>query len=291
MIQNINLAHLKYFYDSVLLKSASAAARVNFVSQSAISQGILKLEQALQVKLTTHERQGFKLTQEGEVVFREAKTIFADFEHLKNALSSLKSEISGDVHFVTTNAIAQFFLAVKYLKIRRDYPLVKLSFDRESLPAIHESLKNGKAAFALAVDSPNFNRYEKKVLSNGHFHLYKAKGTAENHGIFVDHPDSYEVTVLRKKYFETHQKELILEEALSGWGMVATFVLNGCGIGFLPEFIFAGNDHVEKVEFDLPPIAYSLCAFTIKGATLSLAAEAVLKLLEETYVSSGGLPK
>src|SRR5437870_5477091 len=116
MFANINLTHLKFFYDAVLLNSVSASARENFVSQSAISQGIVKLEHELQVLLTTHQRQTFKLTEQGQVVFEEARRIFTAVDALKERLGALKGEISGDLRFACTNAIAQYFLPLKYLQ-------------------------------------------------------------------------------------------------------------------------------------------------------------------------------
>jgi DNA-binding transcriptional LysR family regulator len=282
MIPNINLTHLKYFHDTVLLKSVSAAARENFVSQSAISQGITKLEQALQVKITTHQRQAFNLTEEGEIVFRKAKIIFGNIENLKNLLSELKSEISGNVHFACTNTIAQYFLVSKYLKIKEIYPLIKLIFERGSLNYIHEALRLERVPFAIVIDAPEFDGYEKIILSKGKFHLYKLKDICPTtQGIFVDHPDTFEVAALRKSYFEAHNKTLIIQEALTGWGMVASFILNGCGVGFLPEFVFLGNESVSIVDFDIPPIEYSICAIKLKSTILSTATLSVLKALKD----------
>lgn len=281
MILNINLTHLKYFYDSVLLKSITSAARENFVSQSAISQGISNLERTLQVTLTTHQRQGFRLTPEGEIVFYKAKKIFAELVRLRERISDLKNEISGEVQFASTNAIAQFYIAPKFLKLKAEYPLVKLGLERGSLPFIHESLTGSKVAFALAVDAPEFAIYEKKVLSKGYFHLYKDKSSSERN-IFVDNPDTFEVKHLRKAYLEKHNKELKIEDALFSWTMVATLVLNGCGIGFLPEFVFGKNENVEKVDLGIPPMEYSICAFWPKNSKLSFTAESILNVLVET---------
>lgn len=41
---SLNLTYLKYFFDAVELGSLTASAKANFVTQSAISQGIIKLE-------------------------------------------------------------------------------------------------------------------------------------------------------------------------------------------------------------------------------------------------------
>lgn len=281
MFADINLTHLRYFHDAVLLKSISAAARENFVSQSAISQGIVKLEHSLQVILTTHQRQNFKLTEEGQTVFDEAKRIFASVDALKERLSSMKGEISGDVSFACTNALAQYFLPSKYLLMREKYPKVRIKFHRGSLNFIHEALKQEKASFALALDAPEFYGYDKEILSKGCFRLYQAKGAKKTPGIFVDHEENAEVILLRKQHKERYGKELVIQDALSGWGLIAAFVQMGCGTGFVPEFILKGKKDVKEVKWDIPPIEYTICVLKLKGTVLSRAAKAFLDILKD----------
>lgn len=280
MIPDMNVTHLRYFYDAVLLGSISAAAREHYVSQSAVSQGIVKLEQALQIPLTTHQRQVFQLTEEGQVVFEEAKSIFSSIDGMKERLSGLKNEISGSVHFACTNTLAQFFLPAGYLQMKNNYPQVQLKFHRGSLHFIHESLKSQKVQFVIAIDAPEFYGYQKEVLHKGHFRLYKAKGTKKTSGILIDHLENAEVAMLRKMHQERYGKELLIQEELSGWAMVATFVQMGCGTGFLPDFIFQKNSNVQEVKLDLPFIEYTISAFWLKGCKLTRASTALLQALK-----------
>lgn len=57
-----NSTFLRYFLSAAQFKSISKAAKENFVSQSAISQAINKLETALSKQLITHEQNRFQLT-------------------------------------------------------------------------------------------------------------------------------------------------------------------------------------------------------------------------------------
>ncbi len=281
MVPMLNLVHLKYFYDASLLKSISSAARENFVSQSAISQGIMKLEQALQAPLTTHQRQSFHLTEEGEIVFKESRKIFSAIEGLKNCLNELKGEIAGEVNFACTNALAQFFIPQHYLKISQQYPLIKPKFHRGSIKFIHEALKQEKVSFALVLDGPEFDCYEKEILSQGYFRFYKAKKVKVPSSLYVDHLENPEVIKLCANYLKFHKKELVIQDALSGWGVVATFVQNGCGIGLLPDFIMDKNREIEEVDFKLPLMEYKICALKLKGTFLSRATRAFLDQLND----------
>jgi len=62
---DLNLTYLKFFHDAALSGSVSESAKRNFVTQSAISQAISKLEEDLGVSLCQHKKQKFKLTEAG----------------------------------------------------------------------------------------------------------------------------------------------------------------------------------------------------------------------------------
>src|SRR5215469_12202989 len=95
----INMYHLKFFYDAATLKSVSDAAKKNFVTQSAISQGIAKLEKTLGVEIVTHSRQNFALTSEGKVVYEQAKAIFRAVDEMHDKLHEFQGKIGGELHF------------------------------------------------------------------------------------------------------------------------------------------------------------------------------------------------
>ena len=46
----INLIHLKFFCDAVVYESITEAAKMNYISQSAVSQAITKLESIFGVR-------------------------------------------------------------------------------------------------------------------------------------------------------------------------------------------------------------------------------------------------
>ena len=279
----INLTHLKYFFDAVTHKSISAAARENFVSQSAISQGILKLENALQVNLTMHQKQKFRLTEEGNIVFREAKSLFSVVGGLKDKLNAFKDEISGEIKFACTNSLAQFYLPPAYLKMKKIYPQVCLKFHRGNLNYIHESLNKEKVDFALVLDSPEFEGYERKSISQGYFRLYKHKDVNEDSGIIVDHLENYEVIELRERHKERYGKDIEILDTLSGWALVFTFVQLKHGIGYLPEFVVKDNKDLVEVELDITPIKYSICMLKLKSLPMTRAESAFLNILRDVH--------
>lgn len=263
-----NLLHLKFFFDAARSKSVTQAAKQNFVSQSALSQGIQKLEQDFGVDLIFHRKNRFKLTDEGELVFQHAAKIFADVKHLRDSLSDLKGKIGGTIRFACTNSLARFFIPKPLIKAKKKYPDLDVKFHRGNLRFIVQSLKEGTVDFAVVVDDPIFSPFAKKVLMKGEFHIYTKKGDIKN-GIYIDHLENSEV-----RYFQKKIPKLKIIDELSGWGMVEEFVKQGVGPGILPSFMESKS--LKKIDLGIPGFPYQICAIFPKDMPLSRGAEAFL---------------
>lgn len=276
-MSNLNFTYLKYFFDAASNENLSAAARENYVSQSAVSQGVAKLEAALNVKLTTHQKNKFKLTEEGEIVFKEASRLFSSLDDIKDRLSELKGEVRGEVKFACTNALSQYFLPEYYLKMKKLYPKVTLKFHRGSLMFIHEALRQQKVSFALVLDSPEFDAYDSIPVKKGYFRLYQKKGVKLDQRIIIDHEKNSEVVELRKRYYERYGKPLEIKDALSGWALVLRFVEMGYGMGYLPDFM---SENLKEEKLDIKPIRYSISVIRLKGSPSTRAEKAFIELLK-----------
>ena len=121
----LNLVYLKYFYDAVLNESISRSAKLNHVSQSAVSQGISKLERSLGAVLISHQPNCFKVTERGKKLFTSAKDIFKAIQKTEDDISDEEQET---VTFGCTHSFGLTCLP-KYIKLARKYlPNVHLNF-------------------------------------------------------------------------------------------------------------------------------------------------------------------
>lgn len=277
-MNHLNFTYLKYFFDAATHENLSAAARENYVSQSAVSQGIAKLESALNAELTTHQKNKFKLTEEGEIVFKEASRLFSSLESIKDRLGELKGEVRGEVKFACTNALAQFFLPQYYLKMRKKFPKVSIKYHRGSLSFIHEALRQEKVSFALVLDAPEFDGYDCIPLKKGFFKLFQKKGAKVDNQILIDHEKNLEVIELRKRYYERYGKPLEVKEALSGWALVLRFIEMGYGMGYLPDFM---GDGLKEVKLDVKSIRYNISIVRLKGSPYTRAEKAFIDIFKE----------
>lgn len=86
----MNIQYLKNFYDVATLKSISKVASLSHISQSALSQQLLKLEDELEVQLLERSNKGVELTVEGKLIIKHVKAIINSYERIIDDLSIAK---------------------------------------------------------------------------------------------------------------------------------------------------------------------------------------------------------
>lgn len=272
----INLIHLKFFYDAVIYQSISEAAKVNFISQSAVSQAITKLESIFGVELLTQNRQKIQPTEEGQIVFEQARQIFRLVHETFDKVKSSKNKIAGSIKFVTTKSLGMSFLAPTYQHLKQNFPHLDFSFKMGGLNYIRNALKNEEAEFAIVIYERNFDQFDKFHLRNGHFKLYKSLEMPANlieNGVFVDDYEGPFVNDLTE-VLSRQNIEKPIQDLLAGWEIIARFVQLGVGVGFIPDYILT-NDRYPNIEphsLKLPKFEYEICAVFNKGSKLSRSA-------------------
>jgi len=95
MLDKLDIRLLRIFVSIVEAGGfASAQSELN-LSLSTISSHISTLEGRLGLTLCRRGRSGFRVTEEGKVVYEEAKRLFANVEHFDGRMRGLKHRLSG----------------------------------------------------------------------------------------------------------------------------------------------------------------------------------------------------
>lgn len=283
----INLLHLKFFCDAVVYKSVSEAAKLNFVTQSAVSQAINKLEKIIGAELINHSKQKFQLTEEGQIVFDQARHIFKAVQETYDKIAQSKQEIAGRLNFVSTHSLTLSFIPEIFKQTKENYPGIDLRFRMGNLNFIRQALKNDEAEFAIVVYDNNFSQFAKQTLQKGKFNLYFRENTSHHlieNGIFVDHRDGLFVNELQTLNYKK-AKSLSIQSELAGWEAVARFVEKGLGVGFLPDYILSGDRYgtLKIFPHKMLDFEYEICAIYNKENRLSRAAVAFLDQFEKKH--------
>ncbi len=140
----MNLKQIEYFVILAELKSFTETGFKFNVSQSAISQQILLLENELQVNLISRESKNFKLTEAGEYFYNKGKTILAMIENLKEQTSNIGkyNELILNLGFLSSYFGRELNNAIsKLLKI---YPELELYICSGTHETLYQFLKKEK---------------------------------------------------------------------------------------------------------------------------------------------------
>lgn len=260
---HLNLIYLKYFCDAFQSGSISVAAKLNHVSQSAVSQGICKLEERLDCRLISHQPNRFKVTEEGRQLFNHAKQIFKSIEMTEDFLT----KDSGRITFACTHSFALTCLP-QYLKLAREkLPNLRISFRLGHYFTIKDWIHKGTVDFGILLDNMDLSSFERYPLCKGTFRLYVSK-TVKNPStlsFFLDSEERTETNLLKAAYRELYEKELPIAMEISSWSVISKLVEQGLGIGLFPDYIAHENQKLKPVFQKLNPMEYTLYALFEKN--------------------------
>lgn len=275
---------MKYFYDAARFESVTESAKINFVTQSAVSQAIRSLEDQLKVKLIHHRKNSFGLTDEGLVTFKECSIIFNAIENLKSNIVRSKSVLSGELKLASTNSIALSVLAPVLKIISKKHPELHIRLKMGNSDQVKEYLQTQDAEIGFILEDDEMEGLDSREITQGDFLLVancKEKKVNSCKEIIITRPSKIEVNQLKKKLGSDIQFKL---EVFS-WELIRQLCLDGAGVGYLPDYLVANDIKKEKLQIVKPDIKlfkYKLLSVNLRGRVLNSAAEEFLKTLKST---------
>jgi DNA-binding transcriptional LysR family regulator len=283
----LNLIYVKYFCDAVKYGSIAAAAKINHVTQSAVSQGIAKLENSLDVSLLSHHPNRFRLTPEGKSLFNEFIELLIHSEEIQGKISGGKLDYMGDLTFSSTYSFASAIIPLYLKKFIVAFPTVKVEFFLNFPDRVKGDIKNGKIDFGILPDDGNLDNFKKWIIHSGSFRFYSALGKQEKSAkqlkFIITEPNSKETIFLKKSYYKKFKKELTDAIEVDSWETIATLASQGLGIGYLPDYFTEARKDLSLQEYSLgiKTEAYQMVAISAKGMKLRKSSEIFLSYFTE----------
>jgi LysR family transcriptional regulator, carnitine catabolism transcriptional activator len=280
-MNTLNLIYVKYFCDAVRFESIAAAAKANFVTQSAVSQGIAKLESSLGVSLLSHHPNRFRVTPEGENLFADLADLLTRSGEIQNRVSGGKIDYMGDLVFASTLSFANVVLPRYLKKFTSEFSHVRIDFALCFPLGVKESIKNGRIDFGILPDEGDLDNFKKQNIYSGSFRFYSAPGMQikEKHWKFITtEPTSKETIFLKKAYYKRFKKELIDLFVVDSWEMIAVLASQGLGICYLPDYFVEARENLSLQEYPLgiETEEYQIVAISAKGMKLRKSSEIFL---------------
>lgn len=274
---------LKYFSDAASSGSVATSARMNNVSQPAVSQGIRKLEEQLSVELVRHQKNSFQLTSEGKLLYEYSKEIFQRLVTLEQTVKKSSTEITGDLRIASSQSIAMHIVAGILGKIKATSPKVHPVLRLGKTELIKRWVYEGDAELGVALDKGSSQGLILDVIRTGSFYIVKSKLSKiqPDEVSFIVTEIRNEVDVFLKYYRKQHKKEPLISMTVDSWNVICSFVRAGLGYGLVPDFVLEHYPDLVKHEKVLG-FEYKLCVYYKNPNLLSRPAQQFLDIIKKS---------
>lgn len=125
----MHIENFKIFADLVQSKSFSQAAKINGITQSAVSQQLRAMENHFKILIVDRSQKQFKLTNEGKKLHVAAKEILDLYERLDCELQEMKKVISGNIRVSTIYSVGLHELPPFMKRFIKKFPTVNVHLE------------------------------------------------------------------------------------------------------------------------------------------------------------------
>ena len=140
---NVSLELYRFFCEVAKIGNVTKAADELYVSQSAVSQAIMQLEERLGCKLFDRNKRGMRLTTEGEVLYSHVNNAVSIIENAQEKISKMKSLHEGEITIGASDTVCSLFLLPYLEKFNAEYPEIHISVINRTTWELIRLLKNG----------------------------------------------------------------------------------------------------------------------------------------------------
>lgn len=244
----ISSLQLEAFYALSQAGHFTRAAERLHVTQSALSQRILNLENELETTLFIRERQGVRLTQEGLELLRycQAKNVL-ESEFLTRLQSKSSQALAGRIRLGGFSSILHSLLVPSLKPLLQKHQGLRLYCLAREVYELPHLLQQGEVDY-ITLDY----KWEREGVTNlllGHEQnvLVERKGY-RGPEVYIDHDEKDEVTA---KYFRHHKKKWSGQRHfLDDIHGLVEGVRNGLGRAIIPKHLIEKDSDFRIVDPD-----------------------------------------
>jgi DNA-binding transcriptional LysR family regulator len=167
----MQIENFKIFADLVETKSFSKSAKLNGITQSAVSQQARAMERHFKTLLIDRSQKQFQLTREGQRVYDGAKEMLHTYEKLLSELQEMKKVISGTIRISTIYSIGLHELPPFIKKFLHDFPSVNVRVEYRRSNLVYEDILHNSVDFGLVAFPVKQRQIEVLPFRNDHLVL------------------------------------------------------------------------------------------------------------------------
>ena len=150
---------LKYFLTVARIGSITGAANYLHLTQPTLSRQLKDLEQELGKKLLIRTNHDVSLTPEGMILRKRAEEILNMVEKTENEFSSLRNEITGEIHIGCGETDTLHVVASLIKEIQENYPGIIFHMYSGIFEDVIEKIDNGLLDFGITMQPTDLSKY------------------------------------------------------------------------------------------------------------------------------------
>lgn len=284
---------LKTFCDVVELHSFSEAAKVNHLTQSAVSQQISHIENEYGVRMIERAQRNLTLTPAGEVFYQACKDILKCLSDARMQINELSNVVAGTIKIGSIYTIGLHDLPRYVQQFMSAYPEVQIHLNYRHAAEIYQDILSNMAHLGV-VAHPQKNRQldvyscwkEKLVVIAHPEHRFAGQDTVpvselENEP-FVIFERNIPTRKIIDRFLRQYQVQPDIIMALDNIETIKRVVENGTGISIVP--INSIQEELQEgvliaVEVEGVPLDREIAVISKKGRLLSNAEKKFIDLL------------
>jgi LysR family transcriptional regulator, transcriptional activator of the cysJI operon len=162
----MQIENFKIFADLVETKSFSKAAKLNGITQSAVSQQARSMERNFKTLMIDRSQKQFNLTREGQRIYDAAKEILHTYDKLVSELQEMKKVISGTIRISTIYSIGLHELPPYIKRFLHDYPSVNVRIEYRRSNLVYEDILHNSVDFGLVAFPQKLRQIESLPFRN-----------------------------------------------------------------------------------------------------------------------------
>lgn len=299
VLPNISTKQLQAFLALDECRHFTRAAERCYLSQSAFSVVIQKLEAAVGAKLVERDTRNVTLTSEGTLFVAVARALVSDLDAAFTDMGDFIARRKGRVALAALPSLAASALPAVIAEYKHAYPGITVQlFDSLSDQCLH-MLRQGKVDLALTAPGANLAEFSTRILCSDPFYLVCRFDHELAHKQKIKLEDLAGCQLIHlapSTSVRQHVDQLTRGIAVHHSGLevehlatVAGLVGQGLGVSLVPEltlFQFRSMDLVA-IPLDTDVAARPILIVQHKERPLSNAAQGMLELIETRLRSTG----
>ncbi|MDF3832257.1 LysR substrate-binding domain-containing protein [Cupriavidus basilensis] len=291
----IDIRALRYFVETVRLKSFTQAATSLYVTQSTISKMVRQLEDEVGQPLLIREGKQVHLTDVGRVVYERGQEALGVVHRLTLEVADLSSLGRGQLT-VGIPPMANLFFSPAVSAFRQRYPNLELSLAEHGGHLVEQQVASGELEVGatvlpgdsgLSLATREFAKYP--IWVAGPRKASWAKGKTVTLAALRDEPllmltEDFSLTrKLRQAFLDARIEPRVVAQS-GHWDFLASMAAAGLGTTFLPQPLLAKlhiHDKLAVARLAEPAMDWALAHIWSPGRYLSHAARAWLSVCGE----------